>query len=34
LRVFELADELVIEAYAWTRQLPGDERLVRALQKL
>jgi len=26
LRVFELADELVVEAYAWTRQLPADER--------
>jgi four helix bundle protein len=26
LRVFILADELVVDVYAWTRQLPGDER--------
>jgi four helix bundle protein len=26
LRVFTLADELVVEAYLWTRQLPVDER--------
>ena len=24
--MFVLADELVVDAYAWTRQLPGDER--------